>query len=331
MHALQQMSRQRRSRTGLQKFFQLHEANTEAVKRELHAGLSADQATISPKYLYDPLGSSLFEAICELPEYYPTRTESGILESCLPELASIVPRGAALIDLGAGNCRKAARLFDVLHPAQYVPVDISVDFLRQSVGSLAYRFPWIDMIGVGMDFSSELNLPMEVRKTGRLFFYPGSSIGNYTPEAALSLLRNIHDACDGTGSLLIGVDLVKDDAILHPAYSDGLGVTAAFNLNLLLHVNRLMHADFRLPDWRHHSFFNAAQGRIEMHLVACRPTSVTWQHGERVFQEGESIHTENSYKYHPEDFTRLLTDAGFRQVRTWTDPNGWFLVCHAAP
>ena len=314
-------------------FIQLVAQRTQSIDAELLAGLIAPQATTSPKYLYDALGSKLFEAICELPEYYPTRTEAGIFETHAAEMAQAIGTGTTLIDLGAGNCAKAAKLFPSLQPAQYVPIDISVEFLRDAVSRLQQQFPDIDMVGVGMDFSLALQLPKNVRSEKRLFFYPGSSIGNFTPEEALVFLKQIKAACteDGAadGGLLIGVDLVKEKSILDAAYDDALGVTASFNLNLLLHLNRLLDADFDLREWRHRGFFNDKLSRIEMHLEAESDQTVRWPNGVRRFERGERIHTENSYKYTRQSFISFLTEAGFENVKTWTDPQQWFMVCHA--
>ncbi len=310
-------------------FIQACHVNTEAVRAELGAGLLAPQAFTSSKYLYDALGSKLFEAICALPEYYPTRTEAAIFEVRLNDIAQSIGKGCTLIDLGAGNCVKAAKLFPVLQPGQYVPVDISVEHLREAVGPLRQRFPQVAITGVGLDFSSELDLPQTVRYRKRLFFYPGSSIGNFNPEQALAFLRRLRSACDADGGLLIGVDLVKERRVLEAAYDDALGVTAAFNLNLLLHLNVLLEADFAVRDWRHVAFFNAARSRIEMHLEARSAVAVSWAGGERRFAEGERIHTENSYKYVAEDFLDLLTQAGFGEARMWRDARGWFAVIHA--
>lgn len=323
-------------------FLQIDTQDASRVRAELGAGLLAPVAHTSPKYLYDALGSRLFEAICELPEYYPTRTEAAIFAAYGPEIAASVGAGRTLIDLGAGNCAKAARLFASLQPSQYVPVDISVDFLRDTVAVLRQRFPAIDMLGVGMDFSSSLDLPDAVSRRRRLFFYPGSSIGNYTPAEALAYLRRIRDACtddaapqgsSGDGNdrsgLLIGVDLVKDKVVLDAAYDDALGVTAAFNLNLLRHLNVLLGTDFDVRDWQHRGFFNPDESRIEMHLEARHAVSVAWSEGQRHFAAGERIHTENSYKYTQQGFASLVERAGFELCHRWTDPQQWFMVCHA--
>lgn len=317
-------------------FIQLHAQNSELIRTELHAGLCAATAYTSPKYLYDALGSKLFEAICDLPEYYPTRTEAAIFTQFGEAIADSVGTGSTMIDLGAGNCAKATRLFASLQPKQYVPIDISVDFLRDGVASLRQRFPAIDMVGIGMDFSATLDLPDAVNGRRRLFFYPGSSIGNYTPQEALAYLQRIRLACGGDasrvrgeGGLLIGVDLIKDHALLNAAYDDALGVTAAFNLNMLRHLNLLLDADFDVRDWLHRGFFNPELSRVEMHLEARHAVTVSWTGGERRFAAGERIHTESSYKYTREGFASLLDQAGFDLRHQWTDPRQWFMVCHA--
>jgi len=313
----------------LAEFIQQAQENSGAVRDELIAGLTAPAAFVAPKYFYDALGSCLFEAICALPEYYPTRTEAAIFDSCAEQIAACSGSGATLIDLGAGNCAKAARLFPVLQPQQYVALDISADFLREALARLQQRFPEIAMAGVGIDFSRSLELPPSVRRERRLFFYPGSSIGNFSPPQALAFLRRIRAACQADGALLIGVDLVKDRALLEAAYDDALGVTAAFNLNLLRHLNTLLEADFDVGEWRHRGLFNATHSRIEMHLEARTDLTVRWPGGQRRFLEGERIHTENSYKYTPAGFAQLLEQAGFGAIHSWTDAHGWFMVCHA--
>ena len=302
---------------------------SDAVIAEISAGLLAADAHTSPKYLYDGLGSKLFEAICELPEYYPTRTEAGIFAAHGEDMARDIGTGTSLIDLGAGNCAKAASLFPLLRPDQYVPVDISRDFLIESVTRLQQRFPEIDMTPLGLDFSSGFALPDSVRQRRRLFFYPGSSIGNFSPEQAKVFLRGLRANAGDDGGLLIGVDLVKDGAVLDAAYDDAIGVTAAFNLNMLRHVNHLIGADFDVRQWRHHAFFNREESRIEMHLEARSALTVRWQGGERRFARGERIHTEDSYKYTRQSFVGLLEQAGFATNRVWTDAANWFAVVHA--
>ncbi len=296
-----------------------------AIRDELLAGLAAPTATISPKYLYDALGSRLFSAITELPEYYPTRTEAAIFTEKMQSMAEALGPVATLVDLGAGNCEKAARLFDPFQVQRYVAIDISADYLRESLENLQRQHPAMDMLGMGLDFSSTLRLPAELGDAPRTLFYPGSSIGNFTPEDALVFLRQAHAACQG-GALLIGVDLVKPIAILEPAYDDPLGVTAAFNRNMLRHLNQLAGTNFNIADWRHVAFFNAAASRIEMHLEAVRDVLVSWPGSERRFATGERMHTENSYKWRADDFAALLQSAGFTRLERWTDDNQWFAV-----
>lgn len=299
------------------------------VPAELYDGLGARHATISPKFLYDALGSKLFEAICELPEYYPTRTEAAIFARHGAEMARVIGLGSTLIDLGAGNCAKAASLFPLLRPSQYVAIDISVEFLHDALSRLRQRFPHIAMEALGLDFSSGLELPSNVRAEKRLFFYPGSSLGNFTPPEARAFLRRLRRNCGPDGGLLIGIDLVKDKAVMDAAYDDALGVTAAFNLNVLRHVNGLLDADFDIRGWRHVGFYNEAMGRVEMHLEAKTPQRVRWPGGGRDFAAGERIHTENSYKYRQADAISLLETAGFEATRVWTDPHCPFAVIHA--
>jgi dimethylhistidine N-methyltransferase len=291
----------------------------------LLAGLMAPTATIAPKYLYDALGSRLFSAITELPEYYPTRTEAAIFARHIEDIAQALGPVPTLVDLGAGNCAKAARLFAAFRVRRYVAVDISASYLRESLEDLQCRHPEIEMLGIGLDFSEDLSLPVQAGDGSRTLFYAGSSIGNFTPDAALKFLRQAHAAAQG-GALLIGVDLLKPIAILETAYDDALGVTAAFNRNLLRHLNRLAGTDFDIADWRHVAFFNTAASRIEMHLEALCDVTVTWPGGARRFAAGERIHTENSCKWRIDEFAALLERAGFSRPRHWSDEREWFAV-----
>ncbi|MCZ7562087.1 MAG: L-histidine N(alpha)-methyltransferase [Burkholderiaceae bacterium] len=298
----------------------------------LLAGLRAPRAWIAPKFFYDSLGSTLFDAITELDEYYPTRTERAILRAREREIAAAFGcEGCTLIDLGAGNGEKAAGLFGALRPRQYVAVDISVDYLRQSLEALQRRFPNVVMTGVGADLTRPLELPARIARERRLYFYPGSSIGNFTPDEAQRFLTGLRAQLDDTGALLIGIDLVKDAATLQAAYDDPLGVTAAFNLNVLRRANRIAGTDFVLADWRHVAFFDATHSRIEMHLEARRALRVSWPGGERRFAAGERIHTENSYKYRLDEFAALLGRAGLGLQASWTDERDWFAVLMARP
>ena len=315
-------------------FHQIFTTNQEAVHTELLTGLIAPTAHTSPKYLYDALGSRLFEAITELPEYYPTRTEASIFASHAADMATHLPADATLIDLGAGNCQKAASLFAAFEPRRYVAIDISVDFLRNALLLLQRQHPHMELLGLGLDFSAGLSLPDQVlpADSPRVLFYPGSSIGNFTPADALGFLRSVHVACGnvaGSG-LLIGVDLVKDVAELEAAYDDALGVTAAFNLNLLLHINRTLGTNFNVREWAHVALFNTVDSRIEMHLQARHSLTVRWPGGERAFMGGERIHTENSYKWTLPAFESLLHEAGFVATQAWTDAGQRFAVCWAS-
>jgi dimethylhistidine N-methyltransferase len=311
------------------RFIEARVPGLESPAAEAQAGLLARPARLSPKFFYDPLGSRLFDAITELPEYALTRTEAAIFAAHLDEIAAavrqVVGGGATLVDLGAGNCEKAERLLEPLAVARYVAVDISAAHLRAALERLQRCRPELEITGLGLDFSATLALPAGVVSGRAVVYFAGSSIGNFAPEAALRLLRDARAAAAG-GALLIGVDLVKPIEVLEAAYDDALGVTAAFNLNLLRHLNRLLGADFDVRDWRHVAMFDRAASRIEMHLEARRALAVRWPAGERRFAAGERIHTEDSYKWTCAGFESLLRDAGFGRVRTWTDRAGWFAV-----
>ncbi len=312
---------------------QMPQADAPAPSQELQAALLAQPASIPPKYFYDRLGSRLFDAITELPEYYPTRTEAAIFGQHLDAIAGAVlaATGPAptLVDLGAGDGTKAERLFAALQPRRYVAFDISADYLRSTLQALQRRHPQLEIRGLGQDFSAQLGWPADWPADGpRLVFYPGSSIGNFDRPAACRLLQQARALASG-GALLIGVDLLKPRAVLEPAYDDALGVTAAFNLNVLHHVNRLLGSDFVVQDWQHVAFFNPQASRIEMHLQARHALIVRWPGRQRRFEAGERIHTENSVKWTLPAFEALLHDAGYSHVHSWTDPARWFAVCLA--
>ena len=319
-------------------FIQTHQDDASSIRDELAAGLLASAAHIAPKFLYDALGSRLFDAITELPEYYPTRTEAAIFQDQGAAMVRRVAPGSVLLDLGAGSCAKAARLFPLIKPAAYVAVDISVNYLRDALRDLQQRHRQLPMLGLGLDFSQQLSLPAKadawlqaqrLAAAPRVVFYGGSSIGNFAPNAALTLLRQACEVCQAGapgGGLLIGVDLVKPAAVLQAAYDDALGVTAAFNRNLLLNVNRWLGADFQPAQWAHIGSYNAEASRVEMHLQARSAQTVRWPGGVRHFKAGERMHTENSYKWTPEAFAAVLCEAGFGVAERWTDERGWFGV-----
>jgi len=295
---------------------------------EIITGLTQEQPSISPKFFYDEIGSHLFEAITFLEEYYPTRTEKQIMMQYGKAIALTIGKCDVLLDLGAGNCEKGSALFNSLMPKEYRALDISKEFLEQAISSLQKEFPHIPMQAQTCDLQEEMVFPDLVGRK-KTFFYPGSSIGNFDPEAAQGLFKNIVKVCEGNGGLLIGVDLVKDNVVLSRAYNDALGITAAFNKNMLLHLNRLAQTDFNLAHWEHYATFNAQLSRIEMYLRSTKNQVLTWPDGEKSFDSGALIHTENSYKYTQEKFELLLKSAGFRDIHSWTDPNHYFLVAYA--
>lgn len=322
-----------------------------ADRAAFRAGLLAPAAVSSPKFFYDPQGSALFTAICELDEYYPTRTEAAIFEGHRGDIAAALPVGSQWVDLGCGDGVKARGWLDPAQVRRYVGVDIAEPWLRSSlealIASLAKdravavrRGPFvrsrpIEVLGIVADFTRPFDLHdilAERPDMPPVFFYPGSSIGNFAPDDAQRFLADIHLHClraAGSG-LLIGVDTRKDPARLRSAYDDAPGVTAAFNRNALRHVNRVVGADFDPAAFDHVAFFDERRGRVEMHLVARQRQVVHIGGHERAFAEGETIHTENSYKYAPAEFTTLLQSAGFARVRCWQDDAGDFAVYYAA-
>ena len=318
-------------------FFNLYQDDQQKIRQELASGLLAPQATTSPKYLYDALGSRIFDAITELPEYYPTRTEAAIFNDQRATISAAIPQRAAWVDLGAGSCQKAASWFASVRPAQYVAVDISCDYLRTTLAALQQQHPTVAMAGVGMDFSTSLSLPIKLLGSMTdhpiVAFYPGSSLGNFTPTEAQAFLQRVHALCkqgqDGSGAL-IGIDLVKATDVLEAAYDDAIGITAAFNLNMLRHINQLLGTNFDVRQWQHVALFNTVDSRIEMHVQAREALTVRWSGGERAFKTGERIHTENSYKWTVPDFRDLLARAGFTSSQVWTDADAQFAVFWAS-
>jgi len=295
----------------------------------LQAGLFGDPASIAPKYFYDALGCALFEAICALPEYYPTRIERAILTARRDDIAAVAGRRKQLVDLGAGDCAKAALLLSALQPRRYVAVDIAAAAIGPALSRLAPSLPDVELIGVVTDFSRRLDLGDAVDAGPVTYFFPGSSIGNFAPLQALDLLKRIRQLCTAGSGLLIGVDTKKDPAMLNSAYDDAIGVTAAFNRNILRHVNAVAECDFDPAAFAHIAFYNDALGRVEMHLEARSRQAVHTAFGERVFAAGERIHTENSYKYAPAEFGTLLRQAGFAEIAIWQDERGDFAVYYA--
>jgi dimethylhistidine N-methyltransferase len=295
--------------------------------RELFEGLSRSPRSISPKFFYDVAGSQLFDRICDLPEYYPTRTEIRILTECAPEIAAQIGPNADVVEFGAGSLTKVRLLLDALHaPRRYVPIDISGEHLEAAAQRLRADYPRIAVQPVVADYTMPLVLPSLGEGLGqRVGFFPGSTLGNFSPEEALAFLQLAQRLLRG-GGLLLGVDLVKDPARLHAAYNDAQGVTAAFNLNLLRRANREVGTDFDLEGFAHAAFYNAPLRRIEMHLVSRRAQSVRLDGQRFDFEEGETIHTENSYKFTAPGLHALAVKAGLRPTAVWTDPERLFSV-----
>lgn len=297
---------------------------------EVAAGLRQPQKTIPPKFFYDARGSQLFDAICETPEYYPTRAESAILRQRAGEIFGLVGAGVQLIEIGSGNSQKVRLLLDALKPASYMPLDISREHLAQAANAMAHDYPWLDVHAVCVDYMQPTFalLPRSARRS--LAFFPGSTIGNFEPHEALAFLRRLRRLVAPGGAVLIGVDLKKDVAILNRAYNDADGITARFNLNLLARINRELGADFDPAHFEHDAFYNEAMGRIEMHLVSARAQNVRVGDERYWFERGETIHTENSYKYSVAQFQVMGEAAGFNDVRTWTDAGRLFSLHYLA-
>ncbi|MCP4696966.1 MAG: L-histidine N(alpha)-methyltransferase [Gammaproteobacteria bacterium] len=296
------------------------------IKKEVLNGLSRQPKSIPPKFFYDRNGSLLFDKITELPEYYPTRTEIDILKEHGDEMATRLGEECLLLELGSGSSKKIRLLLDALQPAAYMPMDISKEHLLHSARTLATDYPDLEIHATCTDYSDDFHLPHFPEHIPKAAFFPGSSIGNFEPPNARKLLQRVVRLLGRKGALLIGVDLKKDRERLNAAYNDTQGITADFNLNLLTRINRELGADFKLSCFEHHAFYNEEQGRIEMHLVSNTPQKVKVDKQSFEFDEGESIHTENSYKYTIEQFHNLALDAGFQPEQVWTDPLELFSV-----
>ena len=302
-----------------------------AFAAELCEGLRAQPPRVSPKWFYDEAGSRLFERICDLPEYYPTRTELALLAQHAPAMAALIGPGAQRVELGAGASVKVQTLLRALpRLAGFVPVDISGDYLQGVAQGLRQSFPGLDVQPVVADFTQPFSLPAAPAGARRVGFFPGSSIGNFEPLQAEQLLRQFRQTLDG-GGLLIGVDLVKHPALLHAAYNDAQGVTAAFNLNLWARANRELGADFDLAAWAHSALYHPGLQRIEMHLVSLRQQQVQVAGQSFRFEEGQAVHTENSCKYTVPGFQALARRAGWWPTAVWTDPAGWFSMHWLSP
>ncbi len=291
------------------------------------AGLSLPQKALSPKYFYDERGSQLFDAICDLPEYYPTRTEAALLMRIAPDLATALSSLDHLIEYGSGASRKTRIVLDALPRLKtYVPMDISEEFLLGVAERLGEDYPKLRIVPLVGDFTGEITLPREVRGGSRAGFFPGSTIGNLGPRGGADFLRRARNTLGEGSAFLLGADLVKDVAVLRAAYNDSAGVTAAFNLNLLSRVNRELDADFNPCAFHHRAIWNPSESRIEMHLVSDVAQEVSVNGRIFRFRSGETIHTENSYKFTPETLTALVESAGWRVSRFWSDRDFPFAV-----
>jgi dimethylhistidine N-methyltransferase len=295
-------------------------------RAELLAGLQLPQKKINPKYFYDARGSELFEQITELQEYYPTRTEMDILNSYADEIAAYCGSDCVLIEPGSGSSEKVRLLLDSIKPAAYVPVDISADFLYESALKLGREFPWLNVHAICADFADQWQARTELPEGRRVVFYPGSTIGNMEPRDAAAFLAKLRQWIGSDGGVVVGVDLHKSEQVLNAAYNDSRGVTARFNLNILNSVNRLADADFCRKNFSHRAFYNRDLKRIEMHLVSKQPQTVKVNGSSIQFDEGETLHTENSYKYSLQDFEALSSTAGFTLQKSWLDANKLFSV-----
>jgi len=310
--------------------YQFHDLDpaTENLLGDVLSGLSLPRKALPPKYFYDPRGSELFEAICELPEYYPTRTELAMMQSEAAGIAQCVGPRCMLIEYGAGSGRKTRLLIEAAAPVAYTAIDISRTALRQCAAELSAAYPALRVAAVCADYTRPLQLPAVDERDARrrVIYFPGSTIGNFTRPEARAFLRYAHDIAGAGGAMLVGVDLKKDPALLQAAYNDAQGVTAAFNLNLLARINRELDGDFDLNAFEHHAYYDADEGRIEMHLRSLCEQSVTVAGNTFHFHQGETIHTENSCKYSVEEFQQLARDAGFAAARVWVDAARLFSI-----
>ncbi len=305
----------------------------ENFRRDFVEGLSRPEKRLPCKYFYDEEGACLFEAICELDEYYPTRTEVGILQREIKEIARLSGPDCGLVELGSGSSMKTRLLLDHFdRPACYVPIDVARTQLLECSANLAQDYAGLEVLPVCADYTNHFELPDFSPVSKRtVVFFPGSTIGNFEPQEAGHFLQRISRLCGADGGLLIGVDLKKDPRVLVPAYNDAQGVTAEFNLNVLARANRELDARFDLAQFQHHACYNEREGRVEMHLVSRRRQTVSANGARFFFAQGESIVTEHSYKYSREEFLRLVVRAGWEVCQCWTDENEWFGVYYLVP
>lgn len=297
-----------------------------AFRADVLAGLAAATPAIPARWLYDHRGSELFEEITRLPEYYPTRTETGLLERYSGEIASMLGTGEAVVEFGSGSSAKTPILLRAVKPRAYVPIDISGDFLREAALGLQAEFPDLAVLPVEADFTRRLALPPEIEAAPKLGFFPGSTIGNLVPRTAVDLLRAMKETLGEGSRLVIGMDRIKDVDVLLAAYDDPAGVTAAFNLNLLHRINAELDGTIPVEAFRHRAIWNDEKSRIEMHLEAIEDIAFTVAGAGFSLRAGETIHTENSHKYGHRDSRLMLRAAGWGVLREWTDEKQWFSI-----
>ena len=329
----QQISTNNAARKGL-RFFD-NQPVAQDILTEVIAGLSQPQKVLPAKYFYDEQGSRLFEAITKLPEYYPTRIEIDLLRKHRESIAKLVKDDVWLLEYGSGASLKIRLLLQAIRPNCYVPMDISKDFLLSSAESLMDDYPWLDVYAACVDYSQPVRLPADmITPAQKLGFFPGSSIGNFSPQEAQVFLQGVRNTLGKDGAMLIGVDLQKDKQVLEAAYNDCQNVTAAFNFNILHHINRVLGTQFNVNYFEHKAIYSDEKGRIEMHLVSTMDQIVKisdsnnpeGQSKNITFKTGETIHTENSYKYSKQSFTDLIAGAGFEVRECWSDDKDYFAM-----
>ncbi len=306
--------------------FHDHKPQTLSLQEAVVTGLCKDKKAIAPKFFYDRRGSELFDQICKQPEYYPPAVEQKILSNNADEIATLAGEGRVLVEPGAGSAAKVRLLLDNLQPSAYVPMDISFEHLKSAATELVNDYPWLPVHATCVDFTHSLPIPNIVPEGPRMLFFPGSSIGNFEKKEANDFLSMIHDAIGQDGMLLIGVDTKKNEEILNAAYNDEAGVTAEFNMNLLLRIKKELGIDFSLDNFKHNAYYNPNAGRIEMHLVSTRKQTLTINGQTILLDKDESVHTENSYKYSPEEFITLAEHNQFEAIKYWTDTDNLFAV-----
>lgn len=311
--------------SGVYQFFDLAPVRID-MREEVLAGLTGSNKTIAPKYFYDERGSQLFDEITHLPEYYPTRTETALYEEFSARIGEHFKGDVTLVEYGSGSSRKIRALLEGVRPSAYVPIDISGEHLETSAKALQADYAWLNVYAVCADYSGPFDLPREISRKQVMAFFPGSSIGNFTPRDAQAFLGRVRTLIGANGKLLLGVDRKKDPAVIESAYNDSQGVTAAFNLNVLAHLNRELAGNFDADNFSHVARYNAELGSLQMFLECKRSHTVELAEQTLSFAMGEQIHTENSFKYSPDEFIELAQNAGFAEEWHITDSDNKFSV-----